>query len=105
MKIQVFCFTFLFCIFTDKISRAVFETRSDRLAETQLFFFSMPYNNMVNAYQESKYVSPLQIRSYADLVSNLNSHIKAVVTDTVIRLSKNERKCFCRIHFSGVLRF
>ena len=43
-------------------------------------------------YEENKYVSALKIRSYADLVRNLTSHIKAAATNTVIRLPKKKKK-------------
>ena len=44
----------------------------------------------MDAYRENKYISPLKIRSYAGLVSNLNSHFKATATDIVIWLPKKK---------------
>ena len=45
----------------------------------------------MNAYKENEYVSPLKIRSHADLKSNLNSHNAATI-DTVLRLPKQKQE-------------
>ena len=45
----------------------------------------------MNAYKENENVSPLKIRSHADLKSNLNSHNAAMI-DTVIRLPKQKKQ-------------
>ena len=55
----------------------------------------------MNAYKENEYVSPLKIRSYADLKSNLNSHINAAAIDKVTKKKKKKKKKkkHSRIHF------